>query len=160
MQTRGRENNQNEILSGWKEIARYLGRGVRTVQRYEHELGLPTRRISGHRSGSVVATKSDLDSWVNSRPTVQSSNTQPTVRTHLGSALENSLRERTRLHSEMMALRKELNQNICGIRESISKLRQELQEMRQRQDAIAKAVEWYSRIVPGPTGVAKRRSPN
>lgn len=33
-----------EILSGWKEIANYLRKGVRTVQRYERELGLPIRR--------------------------------------------------------------------------------------------------------------------
>jgi hypothetical protein len=30
-----------EILSGWKDIANHLGMGVRTVQRYERELGLP-----------------------------------------------------------------------------------------------------------------------
>lgn len=160
MQTRGRDNNQNEILSGWKEIARYLGRGVRTVQRYEHELGLPTRRISGHRSGSVMATKSDLDSWVNSRPIVQSSDTQQTAQIHLGSALRNSLRERSRLHSEMMTLRKELKENIREIRQEILRLRQELQQMRDRQDTIADAVAWYFKIFGGPPGVAKRRRPN
>jgi len=37
-----------EILSGWKEIACHLGRGVRTVQRYERELGLPIRRPLGN----------------------------------------------------------------------------------------------------------------
>ena len=160
MQTRGRDNNHHEILSGWKEIARYLGRGVRTVQRYEHELGLPTRRISGHRSGSVLATKSDLDSWVNSRPTMQSSDTQQTAQIHLRSALENSLREQSRRHSEMLTLRKELKENIREVRESILKLREELQEMRERQNAIAEAVAWYFKIVQGATGVTKRRRPN
>ena len=158
MQTRGPENNQNEILSGWKEIARYLDRGVRTVQRYEHELGLPTRRISGHRRGSVMATKSDLDCWVNSRPIVQSCDSQQATQTHLGLALENSLRERSRLYFEVMALRKELTEDNREIRENILKLRQELQQMRERQDAIAKAVAWYSRIVH--TRVAKRRRLN
>lgn len=160
MQARRRENNQNEILSGWKEIAAYLGRGVRTVQRYEHQLGLPTRRISGHRSGSVLATKSDLDSWVNSRPIVQSSDTQQTAQVHLGSALENSLRERSRLHSEMMTLREELKEEVRKIRENILQLRKELQEMRERQDAIGKAVARYSKIVYGPTNAAKPRRPN
>ena len=32
---------QLEIFSGWKDIANYLGKGVRTIQRYERELGLP-----------------------------------------------------------------------------------------------------------------------
>ena len=160
MQARRRENNQNEILSGWKEIAGYLGRGVRTVQRYEHQLGLPTRRISGHRRGPVLATKSDLDSWVNSRPIVQSSDTQQTAQVNLGSALENSLRERSRLHSEMMTLREELKENIREIRQDILRLRKELQEMRERQDAIGKAVARYSKMVYGPTNAAKPRRPN
>jgi hypothetical protein len=51
---------QKEIFSGWKEIARYLGKGVRTVQRYERELGLPIHRPSG----AVISTKGELDSWV------------------------------------------------------------------------------------------------
>src|SRR5262252_2338743 len=53
-----------EILSGWKQIARHLGKGVRTVQRYERELGLPIRRPSGKSTGSVIATKAELDAWV------------------------------------------------------------------------------------------------
>ena len=32
---------QLQVLNGWKEIANYLGKGVRTVQRYEREFGLP-----------------------------------------------------------------------------------------------------------------------
>lgn len=55
---------QSEILSGWKDIANYLGKGVRTVQRYELELGLPVRRPAGKAQGSVIATKSELDGWV------------------------------------------------------------------------------------------------
>ena len=159
MRTRGQDNNHNEILTGWKEIARYLGRGVRTVQRYEHELDLPTRRI-GYRVGSVVATKSDLDSWVNSRPTMESSDGQRTAQIHLGSALENGLRELSRLHSEPMTLRKELKENARAIRENILKLRQDVQKMRERQDAIAEAVARYSKIGHGSEGVAKRRRPN
>jgi hypothetical protein len=34
-------------LNSWKEIASYMGRGVRTVQRYERELHLPVGRIHG-----------------------------------------------------------------------------------------------------------------
>lgn len=52
------------ILSGWKEIANYLGRGVRTVQRYEIELQLPVRRPSNHPQGSVIAITVELDEWV------------------------------------------------------------------------------------------------
>lgn len=55
---------QSEVLSGWKDIANYLGKGVRTVQRYERELGLPVRRPAGKTKGSVIATQSELNAWV------------------------------------------------------------------------------------------------
>jgi hypothetical protein len=56
---------RSEIFSGWKEIAKYLGKGVRTVQRYEREVGLPIHRVAGKSHGSVITTKAELDGWVN-----------------------------------------------------------------------------------------------
>jgi hypothetical protein len=58
-----------EIFSGWKEIANYLGKGIRTVQRYELKLGLPIHRPNGRSIGSVIATKAELDGWVKAAPT-------------------------------------------------------------------------------------------
>lgn len=58
---------QSAILNSWKEISNYLGRGVRTVQRWEKDFGLPVRRPCGHLRGSVFATKDDIDGWLNSR---------------------------------------------------------------------------------------------
>ncbi len=49
------------ILSTWKEIAQYVGKGVRTVQRWE-QLGLPVRRPETRRS--VIAYTDDLDAWL------------------------------------------------------------------------------------------------
>jgi len=53
------------VLSCWKDIARYLGKGVRTAQRWEQEFGLPVRRPSGavHKS-AVIAHARDLDAWI------------------------------------------------------------------------------------------------
>ena len=52
------------VLNGWKEIGRYLGRGVRTVQRYERSHNLPVRRLEGRPSGAVIASPKDLDAWL------------------------------------------------------------------------------------------------
>src|SRR5437764_11450161 len=60
----GAEARNVEFLSGWKEIAKYLGQGVRTVQRYESELGLPIHRLAAKSEGSVITTKAELDAWV------------------------------------------------------------------------------------------------
>jgi hypothetical protein len=32
-------------LTNWKEIAQYLDKGIRTVQRWEQQMGLPVRRL-------------------------------------------------------------------------------------------------------------------
>jgi hypothetical protein len=52
-----------QLLTSWKEIAIYLSKGVRTVQRWERELGLPVRRPAQSRH-IVLATTSELDGWV------------------------------------------------------------------------------------------------
>jgi hypothetical protein len=52
------------VLNSWKEIAQYLGRGIRTVQRYEREAHLPVRRLGGKTRGAVLALPKDLDNWL------------------------------------------------------------------------------------------------
>jgi hypothetical protein len=54
-------------LDSWKEIAAYLKRGVRTVQRWERSNGLPVRRLELDKHGTVYAYKAELDAWWNSR---------------------------------------------------------------------------------------------
>jgi hypothetical protein len=56
----------NHVLTSWKEIASHLRRGVRTVQRWEMENGLPVRRPSPDRN-IVLAIPSELDDWVSRR---------------------------------------------------------------------------------------------
>lgn len=58
----------NEVLNSWKEIAAYLGRGVRTVQRWERELNLPVRRPRGKDRSAVIALKPDIDAWLHNVP--------------------------------------------------------------------------------------------
>lgn len=57
-----------QILNSWKEIAGYLGRGLRTVQRWERDLALPVRRPRGKSRSAVLAIRKELDDWVASRP--------------------------------------------------------------------------------------------
>ena len=65
-----------KVLHGWKEIAHYLGQGVRSVQRYEGELKLPIRRPVGTNRSAVLAFSDELDDWlqqtrVKSRPYIR-----------------------------------------------------------------------------------------
>ena len=59
---------ESAVLSSWKDIARYMGKGVRTVQRWEHHLGLPVRQPNGaaHKS-AVLLDRGDLEAWLATR---------------------------------------------------------------------------------------------
>jgi len=50
-------------LESWKEIAAYLKRDTRTVQRWEKREGLPVHRHLHDKLGTVYASKSELDRW-------------------------------------------------------------------------------------------------
>jgi len=58
----------SEILNSWKEIANYMNRGVRTVQRWETDLGLPVHRPPAGCNSGVKALKSDIDQWLAHTP--------------------------------------------------------------------------------------------
>ena len=55
---------RSQTLNSWKEIASYLGRGVRTVQRWEQELHLPVHRIGNGRRAPVYVVISELKFWM------------------------------------------------------------------------------------------------
>jgi len=50
-------------LDSWKEIAGYLKRDIRTVQRWEKLEGLPVRRHQHQKRGSAFAYRDELDAW-------------------------------------------------------------------------------------------------
>jgi tetratricopeptide (TPR) repeat protein len=50
-------------LDSWKEIASYLKRSVRSVQRWEAEEGMPVHRHLHDKRGSVYAFAEELDTW-------------------------------------------------------------------------------------------------
>lgn len=50
-------------LDSWKEIASYLRRGLRTVQRWETTEDLPVYRHLHEKLGSVYSYENELDAW-------------------------------------------------------------------------------------------------
>src|ERR1700745_2362405 len=54
-------------LESWGEIASYLRREIRTVQRWEDKLGLPIHRLPVGKISSVYAYPSELDRWYHER---------------------------------------------------------------------------------------------
>jgi hypothetical protein len=106
-------------LNTWKEIATYMGRGVRTVQRYEHDLHLPVRRISGKHHSSVIAFKNDLDSWLQAR-VERPACVDEIVRTNeTFLAVHESMAKFVELRSENYHLRKQYQEALDGLVASI-----------------------------------------
>jgi len=66
-------------LDSWKEIAVYLHRDVKTVQRWEKREGMPVHRHQHDRIGSVYAFSSELDAWVQNRRLQLEEEVQPSV---------------------------------------------------------------------------------
>ncbi len=118
------------FLSGWKEIATFLGKGVRTVQRYERELRLPVRRPAGKSRGSVIAVVAELEGWVKAsaiREMFQLRNTQQDYRDST-QELRSGVSELAKLREQMTMLRFELRHSVTRLRDSVRLLRGELDQ--------------------------------
>jgi TolB-like protein/Flp pilus assembly protein TadD len=68
----------SDRLDSWKEIATYLRKDVRTVQRWEKNEGLPVYRHQHDKLGSVYASRAELDSWFSKRLQVPEQKTAKT----------------------------------------------------------------------------------
>jgi TolB-like protein/Tfp pilus assembly protein PilF len=73
-------------LESWGEIAAYLRREIRTVQRWEKSQGLPVRRLLIGRLGSVYAYRSELDKWYRERQPQPENGDEHTEKTANGEA--------------------------------------------------------------------------
>ena len=113
-----------QFLSGWKDIANYLGKGVRTVQRYERQFGLPVRRPAGKPWGSVVATKAELDGWVQASPfrEVLPLRDPEAVRASIKDSIQAGLSQMMRLRDQMLELRAEVKESVRSLRSTVHTL--------------------------------------
>jgi serine/threonine-protein kinase len=57
-----------ERLESWKEIAVYLGREVRTAQRWAVARSLPVHHLPGGKRPRVFSLKSEIDAWLTRPP--------------------------------------------------------------------------------------------
>jgi hypothetical protein len=53
-----------KIIKSWKDIASYLGVGIRTAQRWTSERGLPVKQPGATRSTAVLAISDEIDRWL------------------------------------------------------------------------------------------------
>lgn len=99
------------VLTSWQAIARYLGKGIRTVQRWEDDLGLPIRRPNHGTTGVVFAMRDEIDSWIRSHPRANGDE-------HEHDDLEILTRELAELkqQNELLRARLERAEGLAGIK--------------------------------------------
>jgi hypothetical protein len=90
--------SSHHVLNSWKEIARYLDRGVRTAQRWEVDLALPVRRPRGKQRSAVVAICGDIDAWMQHCPLAAKKWEQPDHQEAVTDLISQSRHLRLELH--------------------------------------------------------------
>jgi hypothetical protein len=114
--------NDPIVLNSWKEISQYMGRSVRTLQRWER-YGLPVHRPSGKDKSSVYALPHELNRWLaKGKP-----NEQP------GEEFQDRLRAITDHARDVVGSVEVLRKNAASLQESITRsmeLRNRIREQR------------------------------
>ena len=107
-------------LNSWKQIAAYLGRGVRTVQRWQAELRLPIHRVWNTPRSPVFAYTTELDEWLRR----QAGGLNPA---HIKPyEIDGKLKQQIRANLErMQRLRKEISETRQTHKQLTSELRQQ-----------------------------------
>jgi len=108
--------HEAKVLSSWKEIATYLSKGVRTVQRWEHEFGLPVSRPKKARKGVVLSSTDKLDRWLAANWAQQPSRKERHPNTESPSAVAASIRDFRRLRQTNRELVHDLTRAMEGLR--------------------------------------------
>jgi hypothetical protein len=114
------------VLTSWKDIARYMGKGVRTVQRWEQDFGLPVRRPHGSNKKAILARPSDLDVWVAMRCSMSERHQEKggssvlATRTSLSAGMETA----RMLRNSQKELRIELRAAIAALQKQLLRLRE------------------------------------
>ena len=99
-------------LDTWKEIAVYLGREVRTAQRWQKTEGLPVHRHFHAKASTVYAFKYEVDAWLQKRRWAAGEHPENAKMTEHG---VDRLRPRTKREERMLARSRSWMQNATAM---------------------------------------------
>lgn len=125
---------KSNVLNSWKEIANYVGRGVRTVQRWERDLGLPVRRPRARSRSAVVAISDEIDAWLRSAPTNETvpnhSNPGPNLL-----RLRETIEEHANLRDRCNELRAANNEALAKLLGNLKAMHESVAQSRRQEHA-------------------------
>ncbi len=108
-------SEDSTVLSSWKDIARYLGKGVRTVQRWERHLGLPVRRpVGASQKSAVLLYRGDVDAWLATRFSARALQKNGAQRNQSSRSARSTLREGIRTARELRNANHALTEQITA----------------------------------------------
>jgi hypothetical protein len=108
-------SEESTVLSSWKDIARYLGKGVRTVQRWERHLGLPVRRpIGASQKSAVLLYRGDVDAWLATRFSARGLEKSEAQADQSSRTARSNLREGIRTARELRTANHKLTEQITA----------------------------------------------
>jgi hypothetical protein len=108
-------SEDSTVLSSWKDIARYLGKGVRTVQRWERHLGLPVRRpIGASQKSAVVLYRGDVDAWLATRFSARALQKDGDEGSQYSRSARSTLKEGIRKARELRTANQKLTEQIIA----------------------------------------------
>ena len=108
-------SEDSTVLSSWKDIAKYLGKGVRTVQRWERHLGLPVRRpIGAAQKSAVMLYRGDVDAWLATRFSARTLEKDGAQSNQSSRSARSTLREGIRTARELRSANQALTEQITA----------------------------------------------
>jgi phage terminase Nu1 subunit (DNA packaging protein) len=128
------------VLNSWKEIASYVGRGVRTVQRWESDLGMPVRRPRAKSRSAVVAMADEIDQWLRSAPTTELNGRQRSQPSLVIEQLRQTMSEHTILRNRCDELRGSHRQALHQLINNLEQLTLALQQSRSDQASAGDSI--------------------
>jgi hypothetical protein len=108
------------VLTSWKQIAQYFGKGVRTVQRWEDELGLPIHRPKPGQKGVVIAFPGELERWVRGRSDLPDESRGPLASSHDTQGFDQQYLRIQQLLDRNRELRDRLSLSLRSFRELLT----------------------------------------
>lgn len=131
-------DGQQQVFTSWKEIASYLGKSVRTVQRWEQELGLPVQRPHMKAKGTVRAYRTELDEWA-ARTWIKKSSKDNVVilRARQDDVVSEGIETSRELRAAQKRFLEQLQISLNELTESCRKLRESNAQRKSRESAKA-----------------------
>lgn len=116
-----------QVFRSWQQIAAYVGKGTRTVQRWEREIDFPVHRPCAGDGRQVIAFADEIDNWLRRSTAV---NTPPTS---VKAALESRREEVLKLREQVEKMREQ----TAIIRDRLTRISNERDSRQAKLDKVA-----------------------